>query len=72
MLQVIYSDHILASIVYSFLGLVLLIISFLIIDLITPGKLWKEIVGNKNIAVAIVAAAFILSLALIISTAIQE
>lgn len=70
MLQVVQMDHILASVIYSFLGLALLVISFILVDLITPGKLWKEIVGNKNTAVAIVAAAFILSIAIIISSAI--
>ncbi len=42
-----------------------------ILEKLTPEKSWKEIVENKNIALAIVFAAFILGISLIIGLAIH-
>lgn len=63
---------ILNSIIFSLIGVVILIISYFIIEKITPENTWKEIVQNKNIALAIVFAAFIIGISLIISAAIHE
>jgi putative membrane protein len=60
-----------ASVVYSILGVIILIISFLIIEKITPENTWKEIVQNKNTAVAIIIAAYILAISIIIASAIH-
>ena len=62
---------ILASVVYSVLGIIILVISFYIIEKITPENTWKEIVQNKNTAVAIIASAYILAIAIIIASAIH-
>lgn len=59
------------SVVYSFLGFVILLICYFILEKITPEKTWKEIVENKNIALAIVFASFILGISLIIGLAIH-
>ena len=61
----------LASIVYSVLGIVLLVVSFFIFDKLTPGTLRKEILEDQNTALAILGAAFMLAVALIISAAIH-
>ncbi|RYU79432.1 DUF350 domain-containing protein [Hymenobacter persicinus] len=60
-----------ASIVYSLLGILILVVSFFIIEKITPQVLWKEILEKNNTALAIVAAAFMLAVAIIISAAIH-
>jgi len=60
-----------ASLVYSLIGIVILVISFFIIEKITPENLYKELVENKNTAVAIVAGAFIIAVAIIIASAIH-
>lgn len=60
-----------ASVIYSVLGIIILTISFYIIEKITPENTWKEIIQNKNTAVAIIAAAYILAIAIIISSAIH-
>lgn len=59
------------SILYSLLGILILLVGYLIIEKITPENTWKEIVHNKNIAVAIVFGALIIGLSLIISAAIH-
>lgn len=60
-----------ASIIYSLLGFVILLLCYFIIEKITPEKSWKEIVENKNSALAIVLAAFILGISFIIGMAIH-
>ena len=60
-----------ASIIYSVLGIVILIISFYIFNKLMPGTLRREIMEEHNTALAIMAAAFILAVALIISAAIH-
>lgn len=63
--------YILASVVYSFIGIAILMISFWVIEKITPENLWKEILVNKNNALAIMAAGFMLAIAIIIASAIH-
>lgn len=60
-----------ASLIYSILGIIILTFSFYIIEKITPENMWKEIVQNRNTAVAIMAAAYILAIAIIIASAIH-
>lgn len=62
---------IVASIIYSLLGFVILLLCYFVIEKITPEKSWKEIVENKNTALAIVLAAFILGISFIIGMAIH-
>jgi len=60
-----------ASVVYSVLGILILVVSFVIVEKLTPRTLWREIIDEHNNALAIVAAAFMLSVAIIISAAIH-
>mgnify|MGYP003467280386 FL=1 len=59
------------SVVYSLVGIVILLIAYLIVEKLTPENSWKEIVENKNIALAIVFAAFIIGISIIISAALH-
>ncbi len=71
MLTIIHSDNLIASVIYSLLGIVILVSSFAIIDLLSPAALWKEITEKKNLAVAFLAGAFMISIAIIIASAIH-
>lgn len=51
-------------------GVVLAIVGYKLFDKCTPGDLHKEILENKNIAAAIIAAAVILGVSLIIAASI--
>jgi putative membrane protein len=51
-------------------GIVLLIIGYYVWELITPYNLRREIHENKNIAVAIVVAAFIIGMAIVIAASL--
>lgn len=60
------------SIVYSFLGIVILLISFIVLEVLTPRhNLRKEILDNKNLALALLAGFYMLSVAIIIASAIH-
>lgn len=69
--ELIQFKHIIASLIYSFLGIFILVLSFVIIEKITVLNLWKEISENKNNALAIMAAGFMLAIAIIIASAIH-
>jgi putative membrane protein len=63
--------YIIASVLYSVIGILILLVSYWIIEKITPENLWKEIVEKHNIALAIVCASFMIAVAIIISSAIH-
>ncbi|MGV3695746.1 DUF350 domain-containing protein [Flavobacterium sp.] len=59
------------SVLYSLLGFAILLLCYFILEKLTPENTWKEIVQNKNTALAIVFGAFILGISLIIGFAIH-
>ncbi len=62
---------IISAIVFSAIGIVVLGISFVLFDKITPGNLWKEIVEEHNLALAITTAAVTLAIAQIIAASVH-
>jgi uncharacterized membrane protein YjfL (UPF0719 family) len=63
---------VLGSIVYALLGVAVFWVSFLVVDLLTPYKLWDEIVRKRNVALAIVVAAVCIAIGLIVASAIHS
>jgi uncharacterized membrane protein YjfL (UPF0719 family) len=61
---------ILEAALFGLSGIVLLIIGYYLWELITPYNLRREIHENRNIAVAIVVAAFILGMAIVIAASL--
>lgn len=70
-MELIHAQPIVNSIIYSLLGIVILLIGYFIIEKLTPENTWKEVVEKNNVAVAIVLAAFIIGISMIISAAIH-
>lgn len=66
-----YLNPVLASIVYSIIGAVILCIAMWATARIIPFSVKKEIEEDQNTALGIILAAIILGLSLIISAAIQ-
>jgi putative membrane protein len=62
---------VLSTLLYSVIGIVIFAVGFLILDLLTPGKLWEQIEQKQNVAVAIFAGAVAIGLAIIVSAAIH-
>ena len=56
---------------FGLVGVLLAVVGYKLFDLCTPGNLHKEILENKNIAAAIVAAAVILGVCIIIAASIM-
>jgi len=63
--------NILSATVFSFLGIVVFVVTFVIVDALTPYQLWKEIVEDKNTALAILVGALSLGMSIIIASAIH-
>ncbi len=64
--------EVIATVFYAFLGLVLMIVSYVIIDMLTPFSLHEELSGKANTAVAIVMGSVMISLAILIANVINS
>ncbi|QZD88945.1 DUF350 domain-containing protein [Qipengyuania aurantiaca] len=65
------TDVFLASLAYSLMGIVVFVATFIIVDLLTPGKLWQEVIEKQNRAVASMAGAVAIAIAIIVAAAIH-
>ena len=64
--------HALANaLVYSVLGILIFALAFVLIDKLTPYHLWKEIVQDKNVALAILIGALSIGMCIIIAAAVH-
>ena len=63
-------DHILAVLVYSVMGIIIMVLSFVIIDWIHPRDIWGEIADKQNRAMAIVFGCMMLGISIIIAAAV--
>ena len=59
------------SILYALIGVLVFLICFLIVDRLTPYQLWQQIVGEKNVALAIVVGSIAIAIGLIVAAAIH-
>lgn len=59
------------SMIYALAGTALFWICFVIIDKITPYNLWKELVEERNVALAIVVGATAIGISMIVAAAIH-
>ena len=55
---------------FAMVGIAVAIVGYRLFDKFTPGDLHKEILENKNVAVAIIAASVILGVCIIVAAAI--
>ena len=60
-----------AAIVFALIGIVVFVGAFVVIDKLTPYDLWKEIVEEKNIALAVLVGAMSIGLCIIIAAAVH-
>ena len=70
-MDIINIKYVVNALVFAFLGLGILLVSFFVFDKLTPGHLWKEIVEKQNVAMAVTVGSDILAMALIIGFAIH-
>jgi len=63
--------NLVAAIVFAALGIIVFIGSFVLLDRLTPYRLWKEIIDDHNTALAILIGAIALGLSIIVAAAIH-
>jgi len=63
--------YLINAIVYAALGILIFVVAFAIIDRLTPYHLWKEIVEDKNIALAVLVGAMSIGICIIIAAAVH-
>ncbi len=69
--QMISAKQLVGSFLYTMIGLIVFAISFIILDKATPGNLWKDLIEEKNTALAVVIGSVAIGISMIISAAIQ-
>ena len=66
-----HPGYLINAVVYATLGILIFVIAFAIIDKATPYHLWKEIVEDKNVALAILIGAMSIGMCIIIAAAVH-
>jgi uncharacterized membrane protein YjfL (UPF0719 family) len=61
---------IVGSIVYGFIGMAMAIVAAKIVDLITPGSLFKQLTDERNTPLAIFTGLLVLGICIIIAASI--
>jgi uncharacterized membrane protein YjfL (UPF0719 family) len=64
-------QNIRAAIVFALIGIVVFVGAFALIDKMTPYDLWKEIVVEKNLALAVLVGAMSIGVCIIIAAAVH-
>ncbi len=72
MFETIRLAEVVSTIVYSGIGLLLFLVSWLIIELLTPFSLRKEIEEDQNLALAVLIGSVFIALAILISSVIRS
>lgn len=65
------THNIAAALIFALIGIAIFVASFAIIDRLTPYDLWKEIVQEKNIALAVLIGALSIGVCIIIAAAVH-
>ena len=66
-----HPGYILNAVIYAFIGILIFTFAFMLIDKMTPYDLWKEIVENRNQALAIIVGAMSIGVCIIIAAAVH-
>jgi uncharacterized membrane protein YjfL (UPF0719 family) len=59
------------SMLFALMGVGIFWLCFLVIDKLTPYKLWTEIVEHKNVALAIVVASMCIAIGMIVAASVH-
>jgi len=60
-----------SAVVFAFLGIAVFAVTFVVMDKVTPYHLWKEIVQEHNMALAILVGAMSIGISIIIAAAVH-
>jgi uncharacterized membrane protein YjfL (UPF0719 family) len=62
---------IVGSVMFALIGVAIFLVCFVIVDKLTPYKLWDEIVDKKNVALAIVVGSMCIAIGMIVAAAVH-
>ena len=63
--------NIAAAVIFTVIGVVLFVAAFVLMDRLTPGSLWTELIEKRNTALAILVGAMSIGLSIIIAAAVH-
>jgi putative membrane protein len=63
--------NVVSAVVFAFLGIAVFAVTFVVMDKVTPYHLWKEIVQEHNMALAILVGAMSIGISIIIAAAVH-
>lgn len=66
-----HPGYLLNAAIFAALGIVIFIVAFAVVDKLTPYALWKEIVEDKNLALAVLVGAMSIGMCIIIAAAVH-
>jgi putative membrane protein len=66
-----HPGYLLNAVIFAALGIVIFVAAFAIIDKLTPYSLWKEIMDDHNVALAIMVGAMSIGMCIIIAAAVH-
>jgi putative membrane protein len=64
-------SNVIAAVVFAVLGISVFLLTFVIIDRLTPYTLWREIIDEHNTALAVLIGSIALGMSIIIAAAIH-
>jgi putative membrane protein len=59
------------AMLFAFIGIFIFTVAFVVLDKLTPYHLWKEIVQEHNLALAILVGALSIGICIIIAAAVH-
>ena len=65
-----FVSHLLAALIYAVLGIVVLVLGFVLVDRLTPGSMWEELMQKQNVALGVAMAGLAIGLSIVIAAAI--
>ena len=65
-------NELIGGTIFAVIGILLLVIGFVILDKLTPGNMWKELMEEHNTALAIFLGAMGLGISIIIAAALTS
>lgn len=63
-------QNVVLTLIWSVIGIVIFGLAFVVLDWLTPGSLWKEILEKHNTALAILVGSFAIAFAIIIAATV--
>ena len=59
------------AVAWAALGIVLFVVAFLVVDKLTPGSLWEQLIQERNTALAVLMGFLALGISVIIAAAVH-